>query len=642
MVLSLAATISHAREVAVVLPEDWSGQIFQIEGCEYSGAISSSGNSLIYECISTSAEFTVTDPGLPKTWTGLVSLRTTAAYDISPSEPIHSMELSVSANGGTASKKPESVEAKVFEVGILTPEIYGVIEVEGSLGSELEQVSSDGVQTVWKWSIDAAKRPDSLNLSVQNAPKCLSAISLVELSSGLTVEAGDFDCRAVNVRLPASTPLSNDSCSMLAPGEWSCLVSKSEQRFVPVTPGWEITNFSTTPDFSIEENMRAILPIGSNDPVLKSIASTVSCDASIWSAAFTGYCGTSEESCALVNEVPLTLEKNGLLLAPSLQEAAWRSSNGVPSRARIVFRNRLNANRTETLTFELGTASSFPPPLTTRSQMFAARPVYPVNAAINQGQFKSGRVLQIFNDRSCQQPDLESRQILDFAGTKKALANECQYYRILDNGASRGPCSALIPNSTYTELLAAPAISDCGEKRLVILVAESESTPPLVGEAVQTALRNVFADLHAKGTCAPVDLVRTASGRRNILLEGETVPNVTQFNDLWKEVRFAFSSIDNLPFEDFEWVVRKWGPRLGGIVIVVDAQRPTPVTALDAPAALLWAADNMYRKVLDVSGGRGCTAYNSILRMNDCQGIDPTFSSNDLEMLISQALEEIQ
>ncbi|GMG81857.1 hypothetical protein LNKW23_10700 [Paralimibaculum aggregatum] len=574
--------------------------------------------------------------------------------------------------GGPAETLPQPAAPPQL-LRLVTPAALGDIEVSHGSVARAEGASADSPSLAWEWRLDPGAIPQVSRITLARRADCAVDVSpaLIAQSSGDIA----FPCGPRRV-LPLADfrPASGPACRRLRDETFECILKANERDVQMFSESWAPTRAVLAPSGFLEIDRGSLRPrIPLVSAAAASKANVGRCAAPLVSARLVGYCADGGERCMPAGAPPAEErgadppegglfipdetgspepepepEPAGLPLAgiadrpfagPSLAEAGWSDDEALPDSAAVEL---IGPDGTAVPTLvpfdgaEIEILAALGLEMPTRRLPLLAR-------LSEESRYSLDRDLRFFADGNCTVPfeDVPPK-LLYFPDTPDPEVPVCGHYQAYDGGSPASVCSPLGVDAAGARAVAEVDIVNCGDKRLVVLVVENGSFSNQIGESVVRAVRGLATALREAEACLPVDIAVSRGTDREVLLRAEQIRMSPDPEALWRErARFKFITPTSQPFQDFTWIEQEWGDALGGLVVVLDATRPAPSSRLDAPAAMAWAAIGHFRWVLNTAGGSGCDKYQSLLRMENCEGIDDSFSAERLRAVVEKGLAEI-
>lgn len=544
------------------------------------------------------------------------------------SKPALLEELSTLSQAPASSRSPYALLA-------LSPELRGFSLNTSSGTLKLTDPPIDG-REVWTWTPTLTGLVGPVMFSVAEAPSCRMELSAENLLSSTDVTELALSCSMVDLDLVNGLRPRNGACRETPQG-WQCLLGAREDRIDLQVADWTNTVAVLGPDRRLRLSLDQIRPVVPLRNDLDTGVTSGPCAHAPVSVTFDGYC-PADGAClsAGISAESIAIPDAGVTLGPSLADAGWDRPDAVPIaiRVSIAFGNEAPVSAISRFSdppLELSDASQTPSPMRR----------LPLVVELGEGAFAPGRELRVFSDTDCTNPVSSSTKSLFFAGTVSPEVPACGHFQIFDGERPRSSCRPLEINNELNIALAKGELASCGDRRIVLVVVENTRSGGKMGQSIERSIEDFARQAHASEACLPVDVVRTIGADREILLSGEDLRLADDFDAIWNKVRFSFLNSESQPFEDFSWIERIWGDTLGGVVFILDASQPRPASPLDAPAAVLWFANNIYRQVLNTAGQEGCDDYRSILRIENCEDIADGLSAVALAGFLDTALANI-
>lgn len=487
----------------------------------------------------------------------------------------------------------------------------------------------------WEWRLPADNRDATLRLVVADRPACSVDLAAAGLETGRDAVI-DPPCAAHALALPAGFRAAGPGCRPAREGGSRCILLRGEREVEITSEAWgsAVARLDEAGVLRVSAGaLRPALPIVS--AALGGVT-TGRCAAPAVTARLLGYC--SEAGCEPVpgaEGIPIGGLGATATPGPSLSAAAWPEARGLPTGAKIAI--QAEGREPEVIDLLFGG-----PVIDVLARLGLSAPTerLPLDLRLTEGGFAPGRELRVFADDGCTVPFEDATKSLVFAGTTTPEVPACGHFQIFDGARKRSSCAPL--RVEEARAVAEAELVACGDKRLVLVVVENASLSGRIGQEIEDALETLIRSAHAEGACLPIDLVRAIGPDRKVLLSGEDLKLAAAPERLLEEVRFGFLNSESQPFDDFSWIERGWGSELGGIVLFLDATQPEPATALDAPAAVLWFANGVFRWVFNAAGETGCAGYRDIFRMENCEGIGESFGAERLREIVELGLAEIR
>lgn len=558
------------------------------------------------------------------------------------------------AGAGQVALRPEAGSGQ--QVATTRPPLVLRLESPAALGAltvELGQIASvngaAGDMLSWSWTLPSDSLPQTTPVRLAARADCRVDVSPARMAGQAVPERLAFPCISRPVALPASFAPVEPSCAG-AEGGWRCILPESQLEIGVRSESWGAATavLDGTGAFSLATaSLRPAIPLV--NPLAGLGAQSGRCAAPEIAAAVLGYCSagvTCPEpgAAAEFGGDGLALPRLGgsPVAGPSLSETGWADPTTLPDSAVLRLTGGDGAETIEVIALAGQPVNA----LATLGLPDPTRRV-PFDLSLAQGTYATGRELRVFAEDTCS-PESRFEDVtksLIFAGTETPDVPACAHVQVFDGEDIASACTPVAFDAEASRASAAPEIIDCGDKRLVIAVVENASaTSGAVDVAIVSAIEALVRQANAENLCLPVDVVLTRGADREVLLKGENIDLAGDVDALWKEAeaRFRFLGQTSEPFEDFNWIEREWGSRLGGLVLILDASKPSPTSPLDAPAAVLWYANQVFRWVLNTAGDTGCDKYRDVFRMENCEPIGNDFTAKRLAEIVALGLAQIQ
>ncbi len=490
---------------------------------------------------------------------------------------------------------------------------------------------------LWDWRVPAEAAARPVRVFLEDRPACGREVVPMALAQRGEAVPLDPGCTAYPLALPEGFAPAAAGCARAADEEvWRCLLAPDEREVAVGSEIWGPAQAALVGSGALRLDPGTLRP-----PLPVALGAAVSggaegrCAMPEISVALAGYCGPEGCVAAPGGALPLAPGAAGTP-GPSLAEAGWTGAE-LPTGARLSVAMGEAAPSDLTVSFgaePVDLAAALGVELPTRR--------LPLRLEMAAEGYADDRELRVFADPDCTAPFPDARKLLYFRGTESPEVPACGYFKVFEAGRPRSICAPLEVSEDGAAAVAEAEVVACDDRRLVIMVVQNATLSGSLGRAISTALETVLREAREAGECLPVDLVRTASADREALVSGEDVLLAREFDGLLPQPLLEFINSASQPFEDFNWIERTYGDKLGGVIFFLDATQPAPATALDAPAAVLWFANDLFRWVFNAAGEAGCDGYAKLLRMSDCEPIDTGFDAARLREVIDLGLEKMR
>jgi len=654
-----------ALPIGFVIAEAMSPSSVEVAGCRFQ-EIAVSGTEFIFDCEPARIyELTYTDiaTGEAKAVYGVLQLRPDASPSRFAPLPVHrvaaysdtlaealaeAMALSDDVQPligtGPDDPVPQTVTDETVDLGTLTlawPDMFGDLIAE--TGPQPEILSQEEGVITAQLVFPADARPAEITLSSEHNPACSTTQALPQEPEEAPTEIA-LPCAEYRIAPPPGIDLAGAGCREDGTGAFTCLMPEDANVRLSA-PGW------TGLDLPVTEAQGGIAAeaLGSLRPEIDLSAlrdaaardNATGCAMQALSLRLASYC--SAETCQTVEHAAAG-DLFGAARMPDLASAGW-SGDALPEAlmVELIHNGSGDGGSASVLKSErLGIAGD----LAARIARFASSAEgiaeYPVAMAEAPGMYRLGRQLRFYEDAECR--EALSGKVLDLSNPGNIIptVNQCSHYRLTDDGRARSSCLPVRIDPQTQTALADPDMGRCGERRLVVIVAENRSLNGAEGQSILEAIETHAARMRSSEDCIPVDIARSIEEDREILLQSEDAFYIRGGDREAAPIAMNFVNRSSEILRDFEWIYRTWEDRLGAVVIVGDGARVRAADMIDSPAAMAWELKGIPAHFVDLSGRDVCDTFERTLMFESCTQSAAASFGEDFGKAMASALGALE
>jgi len=360
------------------------------------------------------------------------------------------------------------------------------------------------------------------------------------------------------------------------------------------------------------------------------------CGQARFAAELVSYC--TDAVCEEIPAAPLP-EESGRVAFPDLAAAAWTHAE-LPTTMRLRLRDGSDpaGQPVEAMLGIDGTMEEAVVALLSFGTMHSA---VPLTVEMKSTQYRVGRSLQVFSDAECTVEVPRTSMDLSNPGNNAPGVPACSYFRIFEDGNARSKCMPIEFDLVEEVALARLPQEACGAKRVVVMVDESSSLNGRAGQEIETGIRALARRIQAAPECLQVDLMTSVGSDTRVTALAEDLYFDPRDAGGLETLRMDFVSANSEVLRGFEWIYRRWGDDLAGVIFVGDGTNLTIVDMIEAPAAMAWRLKNVATGAILFGGDGSCETFDEKLLFQECHLAKAGEFGTQLDDLVTTSIAAI-